>query len=161
KQPANSPAPLPEVAAERQAIDQPTAVRSETYRPDGTRIDAVPPAPAPSIVKLGAGQPQVLAAAQPPAARAGTAAPETKAASPAVPPVQSAAAQDASEPGFFAQVKSDQDQKAAEAELAAVVEKYKSVLGDVPLITKTADLKEKGIWFRVLAGPVKSRDEAA
>ena len=40
------------------------------------------------------------------------------------------------------------------------MEKYKAVLGDVPMITRSADLKEKGIWFRVLAGPVKSRDEA-
>jgi hypothetical protein len=54
----------------------------------------------------------------------------------------------------------DQDQKAVEAERAAVVEKYKPVSGD-PLVTRTVNLNEKGTWFRVLAGPVKSHDEAA
>jgi hypothetical protein len=63
--------------------------------------------------------------------------------------------------GYFAQVKADQDQKAAEAELAEIVENYKAVLGEVPITTRSVDLKEKGVWFRSLAGPVKSRDEAA
>ena len=57
--------------------------------------------------------------------------------------------------GYFVQVKSDQDLKAAEAELAAIAEKYKAVFGEVPLITKSVDLKEKGVWFRVF-GPARS-----
>ena len=62
--------------------------------------------------------------------------------------------------GYFVQVKSDQDPKAAAAEAAEVAEKYKAELREVPLLTRSADLKERGIWYRVLAGPVKSRDEA-
>ena len=62
--------------------------------------------------------------------------------------------------GYFAQVKSDQSRKAAEAELAAVAEKYKAVLGELPLMTRSADLKDRGTWFRVLIGPVKSHDDA-
>ena len=62
--------------------------------------------------------------------------------------------------GYYAQIKSVQDQKAAEADAAEVAEKYKPVLGDLLLLTRTADLKEKGIWYRVMAGPVKSHEEA-
>ena len=72
-----------------------------------------------------------------------------------------AAVEPAPPSGYFAQVKSDRDQNVAVAELAIVVEKYKAVLREVPLITRSVDLKEKGVWFRVLAGPVKSRDQAA
>ena len=62
--------------------------------------------------------------------------------------------------GYFAQVKSDQSRKAAEAELAVVADKYKAVLGELPLMTRSADLKDRGTWFRVLIGPVKSHDDA-
>ncbi len=159
---ANAPAPSPPVAAERQAGGGPTVVRSERYLPDGTRTDIASPAPAPGTAKLDAGEARraLLAAAEPPVALAGGAAPQTNGAPAEGPAVQAAEPAPSSDIGYFAQVKSDQNEKAAEAELAAVMEKYKAVLGEVPLVTKSADLKEKGIWFRVLAGPVKSRDEA-
>jgi cell division protein FtsN len=111
---------------------------------------------------LGAGKvrPPFLAAAQPPEVAAGTAAIEAKN-DPVAAPVQVTEPAPTSESGFFAQFKADQDQKAAEAELAAIVEKYKAVLGDLPVKTRSVDLKEKGVWIRVLAGPLKSRDDAA
>jgi SPOR domain len=165
---------LPQKApADSQAASKPTIVRSETYLPDGTRIDAARPAPVPSIVRLGTGKPRppFLAAAQPPEATAAPAPVETQAApaaglaeansAPAAVPVPAAEPAQPLENGYFAQVKSDQDQRAAEAELAAIVEKYKAVLGEVPVKTRSVDLKEKGVWIRVLAGPLKSRDEAA
>jgi cell division protein FtsN len=162
KQSGNAGALSQPAAAERQVNDQPTAVRSETYLPDGTRTDAGRPAPVPSIVRLGAGQvrPPFRAAEQSLAALPQDEVLKTNSA-PAE-PLKQAGAEPApsSDSGYFAQVKSDQDQKAAEAELASVVDRYKAVLGEVPLITRSVDLKEKGVWFRVLAGPVKSRDEA-
>jgi hypothetical protein len=174
-QAGNVPASRQTAAAGSQAANKPTMLRSETYLPDGTRIDAARPAPIPSIVRLGAGKPRApfLAAAQPPEAAAVPAAAETRStpaagpveanAAPSLPPVQVQAGEPAPslETGYFAQLKADQDQKAAEAELAAISEKYKAVLGEVPLKTRTADLKEKGVWIRVLAGPLKSRDDAA
>ncbi len=161
-QTANAPAPSQPVAAEP-VSSEPTVVRSETYLPDGTRTDIAPPAPVPGIVKLAAEQarPAILgAAAEPPAAPALGAAPQANSAPAEGPAVQAPESVQPSDNGYFAQVKSDQDERAAKAELVAVVEKYKAVLGEVPLITRSVDLKAKGIWFRVLAGPVKSRDEA-
>ena len=164
KQSGYMPATSQSVAAERRVTDQQTVVRSESYLPDGTRTDITRPAPVPSIVRLGAGQVRIpfLVAAKPPGAMARGAALETNGAPAAGPPVQAEAEPAPSlHSGYFVQVKADQDQKAADAELAAFLDKYKAVLGKVPLITMSADLKEKGIWFRVLAGPLKSRDEAA
>ncbi len=164
KQPGYVPATSQSVAAERRVTDQPTVVRSESYLPDGTRTDIARPAPVPSIVRLGAGPVRIpfLAAAKPPGAMAGGVALGTNSAPAAGPPVQPAAEPAPSlDSGYFAQVKADQDQNAAQAELAPFLDKYKAVLGEVPLITRSVDLKEKGIWFRVLAGPLKSRDEAA
>jgi SPOR domain len=173
KEPANAAASSQAAAAQGQTANKRTMVRGETYLPDGTRIDAARPAPIPSIVRLGAAKPRppFLAAAQPPEAAAVPAAEEARSAPAAVQmkanSTPTAALAQAAEPppsleaGYFAQVKADQDQKAAEAELAAIVEKYKDVLGDVPLKTRSVDLKEKGVWIRVLAGPLKSWDEAA
>jgi cell division septation protein DedD len=62
---------------------------------------------------------------------------------------------------YFVQIKSERDEKAAKEDLKAASDTYKSVLNTVPVLTKSADLGEKGIWFRLLAGPVRSRDEAA
>jgi len=77
------------------------------------------------------------------------------------PPVQtgsSAAAPSAD--SYFVQIKSERDEKAVKVDLKAASDTYKSVLNTVPLLTKSADLGEKGMWFRLLAGPVSSRDEA-
>jgi hypothetical protein len=148
-------------AAGGEAANKPTMVRSETYLPDGTRVDVARPAPVPSIVRLGTAKPRppFLAAAQPPEAAALPAVAEKEAA-PAPISVKAAEPAPSLETGYFAQVKADQDQKAADAELSAISEKYKAVLGEVPLKTRSADLKEKGVWIRVLAGPLKSRDDA-
>jgi len=168
--------PLPESARSGDAPVSPQPVAAEPSQP----------AAVPSIIRLDSGQvrPPFLAAAQPPAAPAGVlarpaqeepvtapASPSPAPAAPARPetsaaPVAKAAEQAPAEPAppsdsYFVQVKSDQDLKAAQDELTAIADKYKAVLGEVPLITRSVDLKEKGVWFRVLAGPVKSRDEAS
>src|SRR5215469_10344489 len=74
KQPGNSPASSQTVTVQRQAANRRTFVRSETYSPDGTRIDVPRQAPVPSIVRLDArkARPPFLAAAQPPEAAAGS-----------------------------------------------------------------------------------------
>jgi hypothetical protein len=158
--------------------DQPTVVRGETYRPDGTRVDAQPavvpafgnssqlpppfgngPAsqdtpttvaatPAPfrtvpvSSTQSGAAPAPVqtrLAAVTPPAA-------------PAAPPAAG---------GFYVQIKSTQDEKAAIREMQALNDKYSAVLGDAQFTVKTVDLGDKGVWFREVAGPVTTREAAA
>ncbi|MGP0040465.1 MAG: SPOR domain-containing protein [Rhodomicrobium sp.] len=138
KQAAETPAPSKPAVAEPQPSAGPTVAGGETFLPDGVRTGIAKTAPVPAI------------------APAAGAVPRTN----STPPLQVTESLSASEDGYFVQVRSDQDEKSAEAERAVVMEKYKAVLGDVPMITRSADLKEKGIWFRVLAGPVKSRDEA-
>ncbi len=162
-QPASAPASSPPPVAAQAQSDRPTIVRAERYLPDGTRTDIQRPAAVPAVAGANAGDvpPAVLAAAEPKPAAATDATQQTEGA-PAAPPPAPAAAEPAPalSGGYFAQVKSDQNLKAAEAELAAVAEKYRGVLGDVPLTTRQADLKDRGTWFRVLAGPVKSHDDA-
>ncbi len=157
-QPASAPASSPPPVAVQAQADRPTIVRAERYLPDGTRTDLRRPAAVPAVASANAGEvpSAVLAAAEPKPAAATDATQQTEGA-PAAPPPEPAPALSG---GYFAQVKSDQNLKAAEAELAAVAEKYKGVLGEVPLTTRQADLKDRGTWFRVLAGPVKSHDDA-
>jgi hypothetical protein len=133
--------------------DKPTVVRSEVYLPDGTRVDAKTPSVVPSVVRLGAPKPPLLAAS----------AAQTEGASLAVAltaPPEPAKEARRPEPGYYIQVKSDQDPNAAEAERSAVLEKHGGDLGKLALFVRQVDLKEKGLWFRVLAGPSKTRDEA-
>ncbi len=162
-QPASAPASSPPPVAVQAQADRPTIVRAERYLPDGTRTDLRRPAAVPAVASANAGEvpSAVLAAAEPKPAPATDATQQTEGAPAAPPPAQAAAEPaPALSGGYFAQVKSDQNLKAAEAELAAVAEKYKGVLGEVPLTTRQADLKDRGTWFRVLAGPVKSHDDA-
>jgi hypothetical protein len=162
-QPANVPAASAPSVAQGQIPDRPTWVRAEKYLPDGTRLDTLRPAAAPAVAALGEGEarkPALAAAApQPPAADDAPKRMESVAAAPALTQAPTEPASPAPG-GYFAQVKSDQSRKAAEAELAAVAEKYKAVLGELPLMTRSADLKDRGTWFRVLIGPVKSHDDA-
>ena len=41
-----------------------------------------------------------------------------------------------------------------------LTDKYKSVLGDVQVTSKIADLGAKGVHYRAVAGPISSRQEA-
>jgi hypothetical protein len=166
--------------------DQPTVVRSENYRPDGTRVEPRPVI-TPSIVNVDNGLPYPFgnAAGAAPAAgqqagapmkgapmnspaqpqfQTGTAPAGKKmvAHTPPPPPVETstAAAVPAPAGGFYVSLKSAPDEKAIQKDLTALTEKYKGVLGDVQLTTKIADLGSKGVTYRAVAGPVGSKQEA-
>lgn len=157
----------------RPGTDQPTVVRSESYRPDGTRVDAARPVITPSIVNVNNGQlpppfgnavtPPVVVQAQaaPPAARPAPApaAPAPQLAA-ATPPPKAAPAQPAPATGFYVSLKSAPDEKALQRELPALTDKYKSLLGDVTLSTRVVDLGAKGVMYRASAGPLSSKQEA-
>jgi hypothetical protein len=166
------------------AADQPTVVRSETYRPDGTRMSdgnrvvvtagsgnasqgQLPPpfntspapggfAPSPAPVS----GPRVAAAAPAPApasAPAPAAAPVTRSAAPA----PAATKQVVPASAYSVQLGASQDEKAAALQLTSLSEKYASVLGSATMTTKTVDLGAKGVWFRNVAGPLDSAEAAA
>ncbi len=137
-------APDPAPPAISASADEPTWVKAERYLPDGTRTDVPRPAAGP-LPGEGEARKPVLAAVNPAAA---------------VPGSSPGKQESVLAGGYFAQVKSNQNRSASEAELAAVAEKYKSVLGETPLSVRSADLKSRGIWYRVLIGPVESHDEA-
>jgi hypothetical protein len=168
-------APQPAPQANR-APDQPTVVRGEIYRPDGTRVDAARPA-APGMVEMSPGFTPPFAAPVPaqqqpaPApfrTAAAPSAPALQAAAPSarnarsasITPVEPAAAPSASGPGFYVSLKSAPDEKAIQRDLPTLTDKYKSVLGDVQLSSKIADLGAKGVTYRAVAGPLPSRQEA-
>jgi SPOR domain len=183
----------PAGAGSRPGSDQPTVVRSESYRPDGTRVAGGQPVITPSITSVDNGLPYpfgsapAAAAAAPPAAApfrpaaapppqqpqqqfatmAGPAAPPKGGAvrmaarpAPAAAEPAAAAPAPATASGFYVSLKSAPDEKAIQKDLPALTKKYESVLGDVQLTTKVADLGTKGVTYRAVAGPLGSRQEA-
>jgi hypothetical protein len=160
--PTAAPAPRP-------GSDQPTIVRSEIYRPDGTRVDSRPVIQ-PQFANVNQGQlpppfgtaaPMAVPASPPPSAAfrsapAPTPAPQQFATAMASPTPRAAPAAG----GFYVSLKSAPDEKAIQRDLPALSDKYKSVLGDVQIISKIADLGSKGVTYRAVAGPLGSRQEA-
>ncbi len=166
--------------------DQPTVVRSESYRPDGTRVDARPVI-TPNIVSVENGLPYPFGTATAPAA-ASQPQPAPFRAAPVSPPAQPqfstamapaakpapvrmaahtpppaepvAAAVPAPAGGFYVSLKSAPDEKAIQKDIPVLTDKYKSVLGDVQLTSKIADLGAKGVTYRAVAGPLGTRQEA-
>ncbi len=57
-------------------------------------------------------------------------------------------------------MKSAPDEKAIQKDLPALTDKYRSVLGDVQVVAKIADLGAKGVTYRAVAGPLGSKQEA-
>ena len=170
-------ASAPSVQSGGPGTDQPTVVRSESYRPDGTRVDSRPVI-TPSIVSVENGLPYPFgnATAPAPATQAQPGPFMRPAPPPAQPqfstamapaPVRTASrthqpAEAAALPagGFYVSLKSAPDERAIQRDLPALTEKYKSVLGDVQLAAKIADLGAKGVTYRAVAGPLGTRQEA-
>jgi hypothetical protein len=140
--------------------DRPTVVRSERYLSDGRPIDA-PAAVVPSVVRLNPEQqPPSLAVAKPESSPPDEGGETMPAPANPLPQQASIEAQTQDLPGYYIQVKSDQNFDAAQSELNAIREKHSGILGDASLVIRSADLKEKGMWFRVLGGPIETREGA-
>lgn len=61
---------------------------------------------------------------------------------------------------FFVQIAARNDQDAAMAAFASLQQKYASVLGNHSPSVRKVDLGEKGVWYRLLVGPIESKTEA-
>jgi len=172
-------APQAAPAAGGRASDLPTVVRSESYRPDGTRVDAnrsvtpnlasaangdLPPpfGNGPSSFPATQAVPSPAPAVAP--FRTGSVpsapAPVTRSASlvPAEPATASATPAPAG--SFWVSLKSAPDERAIQRDIPILTDKYRSALGSVPLQAKIADLGSKGVTYRAVAGPLGSRQEA-
>lgn len=162
-------------AAAAAGPDQPTVVHSENYRPDGTRVDSRPVI-TPSIVSVENGLPYPFGNVRAPASQqapvpaqsqfstattpARIAPVRTASRTPALAEPSPAAAVPAAAGGFYVSLKSASDQKAIQREIPGLMEKYKSVLGDVQVASKIADLGARGVFYRAVAGPLGTRQEA-
>ena len=164
-QQANDPAQQSAAPVQGAAVgDQPTVVRSESYRPDGTRVETGRPMVTPNVADANSGQlPPPFNGAQ--ASAAPLASPFRTVPVPSSPTPQLATATPApravaSTGGYWVSLKSAADEKAIQRDLTILSDKYKSVLGDVPLTSKIADLGAKGVHYRAVAGPLNTRQEA-
>ncbi len=151
--------------------EQPTVVRSESYGPDGRRLDARPVI-TPNIVNVDSGNlpypfgngPATATPAQPQFATRTAPAPATRAqirTAAHTPDEPSAAAAVPAPPGsFYVSLRSAPDEEAIERGLPGLARKYKDQLGDVQLSTKIADLGSRGVYYRAVAGPLETKQEA-
>ncbi len=160
----------PQPVAPARGADQPTVVRSESYRPDGTRVDSNGRTTVtPTIVDMNAGLPppfgastQTVAPPQPQMAAPFHTAPVPSSPAPASRSASLTPAEPTATPtgGYWVSLKSANDEKAIQKDLTVLTDKYKSVLGDVQVTSKIADLGAKGVHYRAVAGPISSRQEA-
>ncbi|MDX2265823.1 MAG: SPOR domain-containing protein [Hyphomicrobiales bacterium] len=158
--------------------DEPRLVATEIYGPDGARINPSRPAapPADSSIVVTTGDVGLGAAPRPvrpfetepvrpaPAPRPVAAAPApAPAAPPAVRPAAPVTATAVAAPAgaFFLQISASPDQAKAQAELSTMQNKYGPVLGGYSLTIKSADLGEKGVWYRIRAVGFESKEAAA
>ncbi|WP_245302300.1 SPOR domain-containing protein, partial [Bradyrhizobium sp. LTSP885] len=134
--------------------------------PDGTpAATAAAPAPAKPGAKppVSRGNPaSANASANAPMSLAPGAQPDP---APAAPPTRIASTTPASAPvssgGYLVQVSSQRNEADAQASYRTLQGKYRSVLGSQPLVVKRVDLGEKGVFYRALAGPLASSEEAS
>ncbi len=61
---------------------------------------------------------------------------------------------------YFVQIAARNDQEAAVAAFATLQQKYASVIGNYSPSVRKVDLGAKGVWYRLLVGPVETKSEA-
>jgi cell division septation protein DedD len=158
--------------------DAPRTVRTVTYGPDGTqqaiepktqRIAAntsadvssgivVTTTPTSSDSGLGSQDSDTEAEAQAPKAAPARPARVAAVAPPAAVPQVSESAGGSG--NFFVQIAARNDQDAAMQAFASLQQKYAGALGNHSPSVRKVDLGEKGVWYRLLVGPVETKAEA-
>ena len=61
---------------------------------------------------------------------------------------------------YFVQIGARNDREAAIAAFATLQQKYSSVIGNYSPSVRKADLGAKGVWYRLLVGPVENKSDA-
>jgi SPOR domain len=144
------------------SADEPRRVRTEIFRPDGS-LDATRfktartggQAPAEGETALASG-PSPRNAAPAAAPRANTRVAEV---SPTA-QIPQANITGGGEAGMFVQIAARNDQAAAMAAFADLQQKYAGVLGNHSPSVRKVDLGDKGVWYRLLVGPMASKGDA-
>ncbi len=160
----------PATADAASTLDTPRPVKTEIFRPDGS-VDNAPAqrraAPSDTGTKLAGGgkasaaREAAPAAAPAPAPAAPARAQQFAAATPQAPtPAPAAAVTTSGDSGMFVQIAARNDEAAAMAAFASLQQKYSNVLGNHAPSVRKVDLGEKGVWFRLLVGPMANKAEA-
>ena len=177
-QPAVTPQPVPGTNIGASPVPMPPAAVQQAPAPvevDRTTVASVPQQPEPQPVAApvappapAAPQQQAAAVSQPvqQAAVPATPLPQQKPAKPA--PVQTASipkqpARSAAAPSgsiFVVQVASRRSQAMALAAFADLQQKYTRLLGTYQPMIQSADLGNKGTWYRLRVGPMSKKAEA-
>jgi hypothetical protein len=63
--------------------------------------------------------------------------------------------------GYFVQIGARQDEDAANKAVGPIKQKYGSIIGSYNLEIRKADLGAKGVWYRMMFGPIASKEEGA
>jgi cell division septation protein DedD len=168
EQPAAQPAvpPLPTAGSGLASGVAITAPQSETSAaaPAAPKANGDPTTVA-SVSQTPQMPEQTASAAKQPAQAAAVAPAPLPEPKPAVPvkkaagPSQSASAGDSSI--FVVQVASRRSQAMALAAFADLQQKYTSLLGDYQPMIQSADLGNKGVWYRLRVGPLSKKADAA
>ena len=121
-----------------------------------------PKPPAPSATKAPPAAPPLPKPGQRKPGRAATAAikPPALASPPPPPPTSSSDQADALAGSFLIQIAALRSAEAARQEWLRLRNKHKDVLGGLKLVLVRADLGAKGIYFRLRAGPFRTRETA-
>jgi cell division protein FtsN len=61
--------------------------------------------------------------------------------------------------GYFVQVGARNDEDAANKAIGPMQQKYASIIGNYSLEIRKADLGQKGVWYRMMFGPVASKEQ--
>jgi hypothetical protein len=147
------------------SADEPRRVRTEIFRPDGSqeapkgkRPQAQPET---SEASLASGTPtRGVATREPPAAASRTVGTQQIAALAPAAAAPQANITTGGEPGMFVQIAARNDQAAAMAAFTDLQQKYAGVLGNYSPSVRKVDLGDKGVWYRLLVGPMASKGDA-
>jgi hypothetical protein len=161
--PAAQPAqerPVQVVAARPTSAIPGVMLDGQSNQPPGLRGSEVPPTPAAAPAQPKPKAPPKVAAvpAEPASAPASAAAPVRKAVPKASPPPASVGAVEGG--GYVAVLSSQKDRMAALRAFADLQQKFPSQLGDKQPEVQEANLGEKGVWHRLVAGPPSSQQSA-
>lgn len=163
--------------------DSPRTVRTLTFGPDGnpkpvestTQRIAAAPAPSENVSagvvvtteqtaaasRLSSESAETSPEPAPAESRPAQAQPRPAAQVAAVSPAAPAITESASGTGnYFVQIAARNDQEAAMAAFATLQQQYVAVIGNHSPSVRKVDLGEKGVWYRLLVGPVETKSEA-
>jgi hypothetical protein len=142
--------------------DAPRVVTTTTFSPDGSQLPAKPRAQDTVSPTLAASTAQQRSRQEEPSIEERPATQQSSGRDfaalqePAAPRTANASG---GASGYFVQVGARNDPDAANNAIGPMQQKYGSIIGSYNLEVRKADLGQKGVWYRMMFGPVPSKEE--